>query len=907
MKRLLIPLLLVLAGLAGLRVPVDATVNSSTNRIAYAGNGSTKAFSFPYRFIKNADLIVYLRNESTYAESLQTITTHYTVTGAGSSSGGTVTFVTAPPTGTSVVIFREPDRLQDLDLRENSALPADELEFRLDKLTLDVQRLHERADRSLRMTDGNTKTFDMRLPANLTANGIPVINSTADGWMLSTLSASAADLAALTGGGNTTLHYHDADRARAFHTGTQTASTISDFTSTVEGIATATPTASKIVKAGAGGTIDPLWLAGIANAQISATAAIAYSKLNLANAIVTGDIVDGTIVDADISASAAIAYSKLSLAASITSADLVDGTIVNADVNASAAIAYSKLALSNSIVTGDIVDGTITNADLNASIGIPYSKLSLANSIVTGDILDGTLLYADIQNQSAGTILARGSDQGSGPPQALTIGAGLSSAGGQLQAVGGAATITVKEGGVTVGGASFNTLDFSADDFDIAESPANTATIVLATNSVESATIQDDTIVNADVNSAAAIAYSKLALSASIVVGDLATALANRVNSATATAGGIVYGNGTNYSTTSAFTSGQLVTSGGSGAPTGTTIGQGLSLNGGATLSRSSLTEDYNALINSYFDVWQRNTSFTPAAATFTFCPDRFRINIGTGGVATISRQAHTAGEPLGSGNGEPQYFLRWNQTTGGTGSVTISQPVESVRTFANTQVTMIVIAKVSSGTMNVTPSLVQKFGTGGSPSSDVVLANSPVTLTTSFAKYSSTFTLGSISGKTLGTNGDDCVDVRLGMPASTTFTVDIGAIALVPGAVAVDIPRRFLQREIALCQRRHCKSFNMSVAEAQNVGADTAGNVSNRASGTGVYVGVHFPVEMASTPTITFYSPNAATSAWQGTGTPASSSAAVGTSGFSAVASSGCTDQNVYQVNWSADCELNP
>lgn len=87
---------------------------------------------------------------------------------------------------------------------------------------------------------------------------------------------------------------------------------------------------------------------GIANAQISNSAAIAYSKLNLAT----------SIVNADINASAAIAYSKLNLATSI----------VNADINASAAIAYSKLALSNSIVAADITAQAVTKAKLHTDV-----------------------------------------------------------------------------------------------------------------------------------------------------------------------------------------------------------------------------------------------------------------------------------------------------------------------------------------------------------------------------------------------------------------------------------------------------------------------------------------------------------------------------------------------------------
>lgn len=85
---------------------------------------------------------------------------------------------------------------------------------------------------------------------------------------------------------------------------------------------------------------------GITNTQINASAAIAYSKLNLS----------GSIVNADINTSAAIVYSKLSLS----------NSIVNADINSAAAIAYSKLALSNSII----------NADINSTAAIAYSKLA---------------------------------------------------------------------------------------------------------------------------------------------------------------------------------------------------------------------------------------------------------------------------------------------------------------------------------------------------------------------------------------------------------------------------------------------------------------------------------------------------------------------------------------------------
>jgi hypothetical protein len=104
----------------------------------------------------------------------------------------------------------------------------------------------------------------------------------------------------------------------------------------------------------------------IVNADVNASAAIAYSKLNLAGSITSSDITNGTIVNADISDTAAIAKTKLDLGGTITSADLVDGTIVNADINASAAIALSKLAtdpLARANHTGTQLANTISNFD----------------------------------------------------------------------------------------------------------------------------------------------------------------------------------------------------------------------------------------------------------------------------------------------------------------------------------------------------------------------------------------------------------------------------------------------------------------------------------------------------------------------------------------------------------------
>lgn len=134
------------------------TISSTTMRAAAAGNGVTTAFSYPYRFLADADLDVYIDG------TLKTLTTHYTVTGAGDPSGGTVTFLTAPANGTEVVIVNNPDATQSLDLVDNDPLPADDLEAALDRLTLLVQRERDQRARALVLADSDTSTASLVLP-----------------------------------------------------------------------------------------------------------------------------------------------------------------------------------------------------------------------------------------------------------------------------------------------------------------------------------------------------------------------------------------------------------------------------------------------------------------------------------------------------------------------------------------------------------------------------------------------------------------------------------------------------------------------------------------------------------------------------------------------------------------------
>ena len=160
------------------------SVSTTTNRVSTAGDGTNKVFSFPYLFLANGDLKVILRVDSTGAETVQTITTEYTVTGAESANGGFVTMVTAPASGETLVIYNDPDETQTVNLVENDPLPAETLERALDRITLISQRQANRLDRSVTLSEGFNDSFDLTLPALLTADSVFGVNSSGNGFQM---------------------------------------------------------------------------------------------------------------------------------------------------------------------------------------------------------------------------------------------------------------------------------------------------------------------------------------------------------------------------------------------------------------------------------------------------------------------------------------------------------------------------------------------------------------------------------------------------------------------------------------------------------------------------------------------------------------------------------------------------
>jgi hypothetical protein len=241
-----------------------------------------------------------------------------------------------------------------------------------------------------------------------------------------------------------------------------------------------------------------------------------------------------------------------------------------------------------------------------------------------------------------------------------------------------------------------------------------------------------------------------------------------------------------------------------------------------------------NQVINGNFDIWQRGTSFN-ITTNHTYTADRWSIGFdGTGATRTITRQAFNLGELPN----EPTYFLRFAQTVAGTGGTfnVLRQRIESVRTLANKTATISFWAKANA-LLNVVVSLAQDFGSGGS--SPVTTLAPTISIGTTWTKYTTTITVPTIAGKTLGTN--DYLAVRFELPSNTTLVFDIAQVQLEEGTKATPFEQKPIGTELALCQRY----FQYYPGNWTNAGYTT--------NGTAQVITTLLPVPMRVSPVISF------------------------------------------------------
>lgn len=137
------------------------SVTTSTNKAMFTQAGTTTEFSLEVKCFSTAEVKVFTKINGVQTE----VTTGITKTAISGDldNGVTVTFDTAPAVGTDIILIREIDETQILELSEGGNLSAQALEDALDRGVMISQQIAECFDRSIQfpVSDEAGTTYDV--------------------------------------------------------------------------------------------------------------------------------------------------------------------------------------------------------------------------------------------------------------------------------------------------------------------------------------------------------------------------------------------------------------------------------------------------------------------------------------------------------------------------------------------------------------------------------------------------------------------------------------------------------------------------------------------------------------------------------------------------------------------------
>jgi hypothetical protein len=267
-----------------------------------------------------------------------------------------------------------------------------------------------------------------------------------------------------------------------------------------------------------------------------------------------------------------------------------------------------------------------------------------------------------------------------------------------------------------------------------------------------------------------------------------------------------------------------------------------------------------NLLINGDFRIHQRLTASITSATDYVV--DRWLVT-SQGGSRTVQRVALSDSDRTTIGREGAVYAIEY-AATGGSGASdreNLLQRVEGVRTMAGQTATMSFWARRTAGTGDLSVNVRQYFGSGGSPSSEVFAGSTKCTLTTSWQRFTVSVAVPSISGKTLGSNGDDALDFRFWFSAEATLnsvsaslgvqtvTVQVADALFEPGATASTFLPRPQAVEMDLCMR-YFETSNPGTTYKTFTEGDGTGPMLGHASAL-CYTYVPFRVPKRAAPTV--------------------------------------------------------
>lgn len=126
------------------------TVSNPNERMRYVGDGTVATYAFTFRIFTTADLQVWKRTAAGVLSQL-TLTTDYTVTGAGVLAGGTITLVAGVLASLDVLVILRVLPLTQLMSVRSFGPTFQDIEDEFDRDIMVAQQLQDTASRSLRL------------------------------------------------------------------------------------------------------------------------------------------------------------------------------------------------------------------------------------------------------------------------------------------------------------------------------------------------------------------------------------------------------------------------------------------------------------------------------------------------------------------------------------------------------------------------------------------------------------------------------------------------------------------------------------------------------------------------------------------------------------------------------------
>ena len=366
------------------------TTSSETSRWAYSGNGANDTFAYSTEIFTNTDLDVYVDG------TLKTITTHYTVTGVGSASGGNVVFTAGniPASGTgNVVIVKDVPATQASALPLGGDFPSTTVEDMADKATIIVQQLKAKVGRTLRQPESDATDVST----------IPVKATRASKYLSFDASGNPETVNTVT----------DITTVAGISASIVTVGTISANVVTVAGIS-----ANVVTVAGISASV--VTVAGISGSVVtvaSTSANIASVSANSANintvAGISGNVVSVATISANVVTVAGISANVVTVAgisANVVtvagiSANVVTVAGLSADIASVALAAMFKYVFDNSTTMADPGTGEVR---LNNATLASVTAIAISNTFSGGsDISDYIVTWDDPSHSPKSRLFVR--------------------------------------------------------------------------------------------------------------------------------------------------------------------------------------------------------------------------------------------------------------------------------------------------------------------------------------------------------------------------------------------------------------------------------------------------------------------------------------------------------------------